>query len=221
MPWFQRAWLALLDRWKESERRAYNRRRLRRLKNRDFTIIASNCNGSFLYYDLGLQYRTPTVNLAIDMDDFVRMAENLRQYMEEELVEVKGESGCPVGLLGDVRIRFVHYATFEEGRMKWEERKKRINWDNLFIVGTEKDGCGYETLQRFDRLPYEHKVIFTHLEYPEFASARYIEGFEKEREMGVLTNYKKGFFRRRYLEDFDYVNFLNAVSAEKSGEGKT
>ena len=172
MKWIKKKYLLVLECLKAAERKLYNTKRRKRLKNRDFTIIASNCNGSFMYYDLGLQYRTPTVNLAIDMDDFVRMAENLKQYMEEELVEVKGESECPVGLLGDVRIRFVHYDSFEEGRKKWEERKKRINWDNLFIVGTEKDGCSYETLQRFDQLPYEYKVVFTRLEYPEFVSAQ-------------------------------------------------
>ena len=27
--------------------------------------------------------------------------------------------------------------------------------------------------------------------------------------MGVLTNYKDMFLKRRYLDDFDYVSFLN------------
>ena len=116
------------ERVKWAEQRLYNIRRKKRLKNRD----------------MGLRYLTPTVNLAIGMDDFVKMAENLKQYMEQEIVEVKGENGCPVGLLGDIRINFVHYDTFEEGRKKWEERKKRIHWENLFIIGTEKDGCSYE-----------------------------------------------------------------------------
>ncbi len=147
------------ERVKWAERRLYNIRRKKRLKNRDFTIIASNCNGSFMYHDMGLRYLTPTVNLAIGMDDFVKMAENLKQYMEQEIVEVKGENGCPVGLLGDIRINFVHYDTFEEGRKKWEE-------------------------------------------------------------LGVLTFYKKGFRRRRYLDDFDYVQFLNRPVEKKSGGEK-
>lgn len=216
----QKACQPVLEKGKWAERQLYNRRRKKRLKNKDFTIIASNCNGSFMYYDMGLRYLTPTVNLAIGMDDFVKMAADLKQYMEKDIVEVKGESGCPVGLLGDIRINFVHYDTFEEGVKKWEERKKRINWDNLFIVGTEKDGCSYETLQRFDRLPYENKVIFTHVEYPEFSSACYFSGFEEKGELGVLTFYKKGFWKRRYLDDFDYVSFLNRPLERKSGGEK-
>ncbi len=36
-----------------------------------------------------------------------------------------------------------------------------------------------------------------------------MKGFETKEELGVLTNYKDGFWRRRYLDDFDYVTFLN------------
>lgn len=210
----------ILEHVKRTERQWYNTRRRKRLKNKDFTIIASNCNGTLMYHDLGLRYLTPTVNLAIGMDDFVKMAEKLEHYMEQEIVEVKGEEGCPVGLLGDIRINFVHYDTFEEGVKKWEERKKRIHWENLFLIGTEKDGCSYETLQRFDRLPYENKVIFTHVEYPEFSSACYVRGFEEKGELGVLTFYKKRFWRRRYLDDFDYVSFLNRPLEKESGGEK-
>ena len=79
----------------------YKRRKKARLKNRDFTIIASNCNGSFMYYDMELPYLTPTVNLAMEMEDFVTMVENLPWYMEQEFREIMGEEGsCPMGLLG-------------------------------------------------------------------------------------------------------------------------
>lgn len=143
------------------------------------------------------------------MEDFVKMLENLEWYMEQEVVPLKGDFSCPAGLLGDVQINFIHYETFDQGVSKWEERKKRIRWDNLFIVGSEKEGCTYEVVKRFDRLPYRNKVIFTHREYPEFPSAYYIKGFEEKGEMGTTTNFKDRFWRRRYLDDFDYVSFLN------------
>ena len=52
-------------------------------------------------------------------------------------------------------------------------------------------------------------MIFTHVEYPEFSSAYYIRGFEEKEELGVLISYKNQFRKRRYLDDFDYVDFLN------------
>ena len=36
-----------------------------------------------------------------------------------------------------------------------------------------------------------------------------MKGFENEKEVGVLSDPKPGFFKRRYLDDFDYVRFLN------------
>ncbi len=202
---------------RERERRFYNSRRRSRLKNTDFTIIASNCSGTIMYYDLGEPFLSPTINLTVEMNDFVKMVENLEWYMEQEIVEEKEEECCPAGVLGDVRIRFVHYATFAEGSRKWSERKKRIRWDNLFIVGVERDGCTYETIRRFDQLPYKNKVIFTHAEYPEISSAVYIKGFEGEKELGTITNYKKQFWKRRYLDDFDYVHFLNGMGTVREG----
>lgn len=196
---------------KDQEQILYKKRKRKRLDNLNFSIIASNCVGTIIYHDLDLPFLSPTINLTIEMDDFIRFAENLKWYMEQEIVEIKGEKGCPAGMLGDVKINFVHYDTFEEGVRKWEERKERINWDNLLLIGSERDGCSYETLERFDRLPYENKVILTRVRYPEISSAYCIEGFEEKQELGMVLNYKKQFFRRRYLDDFDYVAFINSA----------
>lgn len=198
----------IFDREKEWKR--YKMKKYKRLKNKNFSIISSNCCGMFMYYDMGLPYLSPTINLSIEMNDFVKMVENLRWYMEQELIELKDEtSEYPVGMLGDITIYFVHYQTFAEGAEKWEERKKRINWNNLFVVGSERDGCTYETIKHFDKLPYKNKVIFTHINYPEFKSAYYIKGFEEKSELGFITFYKKQTLKRRYLDDFNYVGFLN------------
>lgn len=187
----------------------YRIRQRRRLKNFEFSIITPNCTGGFIYRDLCLPYLSPTVNLTIRMNDFVRLAENFKWYMEKEIVELKEDYGYPAGMLGDIRINFVHYENFEKAIRKWNERKKRIKWDNLFFIGIER-GCAYETLQRFDRLPYRNKVVLTHLEYPEIKSSYYIKGFEGDSEIGNLLKFKNQSIKRRYLDDFDYVSFLNS-----------
>lgn len=201
--------MLLRDKIRDLEWAAYKQKRKRKLKNNDFSIISSNCIGMFMYKDMGLKYLSPTINLSIRMNDFVKMAENLRWYMEQKVTRAETKEDYPVGYLGDVKIHFIHYTTFEEAVWKWEERKKRINWDNLFIAGAERDGCTYGTIRRFQQLPYKNKVIFTHVRYPEFPSAYYIKGFEEEKEVGVITFFKEQFLKRRYLDDFDYVKFLN------------
>lgn len=196
---------------KEREWRAYRWRKRRRLKNSDFSILSTNCIGGVIYHDLGLEFLTPTVNLGFSLQDFIKLAENSRQYMEQPLVEVKNTGGCPAALLGDIRVNFAHYASFEEGEAKWEERKRKINWDRLVLMATDRGACDYEALGRFDGLLCPYKVIFTRKPYPEFSSARFIRGFEDREEVGILTDFKPGLLMRRYLDDFDYVDFLNGV----------
>lgn len=197
--------------FREWEWEKYKKWRCRRLKNRDFTIISSTCVGTLIYYDLNMKFLSPTINLTIGMNDFIRFAKNLKWYIDLELLESKGEKQYlyPIGMLDDIKVCFVHYKNFEEAKQKWEERKKRINWDNLFFIGTEKGNCTYETIWNFDRLPYKNKVIFTHAEYPEITSAYYIKGFEEKRELGTITNFEDKFLKRRYMDDFDYISFLN------------
>lgn len=192
------------------EWRLYKECKRLRLRNRQPSMIASNCIGTFIYYDMKLQFRSPTINLSFDMNDYVRFLENLRWYLEQPLLPWEDERfDYPCGMLGDIQVRINHYKTFEEAAAKWEERKKRIDWDNLFVIGIDGDGCTYESMLRFDALPYANKVIFTHKPYPEIASAHYLPGFEDQGGIRVATDMKKQFFCRRYIDQFDYVSFLN------------
>ena len=192
------------------EWRLYKELKKRRLKNINPTIFSSNCNGEFIYHDMKLKFLSPTINLSFNMNDYVKMLENLEWYMKQPITKYDDPRfEYPTGMLGDIEIRFNHYDTFEEAVKKWEERKQRINWDNLFILGIDGDECTYESIQRFDSLPYKNKVIFTHKPYPEIKSSYYIKGFEDKESVGVLLYFKKKFWIRRYLDDFDYVSFLN------------
>lgn len=67
----------------------------------------------------------------------------------------------PIGKLDDVTVYGQHYNDFNELKAKWNERKERINWNNIFIFMIERDGCTYQDLLEFDKLPYKNKVVFT------------------------------------------------------------
>ena len=55
------------------EWRLYKEHKRRKLENLTPTIISSNCNGEFWYYDMKLPFLSPTINLSFDMNDYVRM----------------------------------------------------------------------------------------------------------------------------------------------------
>lgn len=195
---------------KRIEWRLYKEIKRKRLKNLNPTIISSNCNGGIIYHDLKLPFNSPTINLSMDTDDFIKLVSNLKYYLEQEIVEVEDKNyDFPCGMLEDIKIRFNHYNTFEEAVNKWNERKNRINWDNIYVMGIDGDNATYESLKKFDELPYENKVIFTYKRYPEIKSSYYIKGFQDKGEVGVLIHFREKFWIRRYLDDFDYVSFFN------------
>ena len=160
-----------------------------------------------------IKYQSPTINLSFDMNDYVRCLENLKWYLQQPVVPYEDDRfDYPCGMIGDVEIRFNHYKTIEEAISKWERRKQRIDWDNLFIMAIDGDNCTYDTIRRFDSLHFKNKVIFTHKPYPEFKSAYYLRGFEDLKEVYRPTDFKNQFFIRRYMDQFDYISFLNGES---------
>ena len=192
---------------------------IKRLMNLKPTIISSNCNGVFILHDLHLKFLTPTINLFIYPKDYLKLVTDLDKYLssDAELVQIESYANLdyPVGRLIDIEIHFMHYSTFEDAKTKWRERCQRIQWDNIFLMMTDRDGCTYEDMLSFDKLPNK-KVIFTHKEYPEIESSFYIKGFENNDSIGILSE-KKNIWGKRYLDDFDYVSFLNTKEVESLG----
>lgn len=179
------------------------------LSNHTFSIIASSCNGGVITSELGEQFRTPTINLWFTAHDFIKLCENLKYYMSLEVEEVENNfCSYPVGRIDDIMIYFMHYHTFDEAKDKWNQRKARINYDDLCFMMAQRDGCGDELVERFENLPYSKKVIFTANEYPQFKSSVFVEKYAVNGEVEVLTDFV-GMTKRKYDDYFDYVKWLN------------
>jgi len=193
-----------------AEHKLYVTAKRLRLKNKIMTVFSSNCNGAYMLHDLGCPFNSPTVNLYFLPDHFLKFVSDPQKYLSAEMKEIH-LSGVdyPVGQIEDIRLYLMHYDSFAEAKAAWERRARRVDLNNVFLVMTDKNNCTYEQIKQFDELPYEHKVIFTHKEYPEFSSAYYIPGFENEGEVGILSDWKPQLLRRRWLDDFDYVSFFN------------
>ena len=113
-------------------------------------------------------------------EDYIKFVYNLKHYLSIEpqfvtykesryrnILEARGGSNikCPVGIIDDIEIIFLHYKTFEEAREKWARRKARINWDNIFFKMSEQNECALQHLLAFDNLPTNKKFVFTHKDY--------------------------------------------------------
>ncbi|PVX33015.1 uncharacterized protein (DUF1919 family) [Pasteurella langaaensis DSM 22999] len=192
-------------------RKCINQKLRARLKNHQMSVISSNCNGALMLHDLGEQFRSPFVNLYLAPADFIKYLQNPTFYHTQILQFEQTEQPYPVATLADIRLHFMHYHSEQDAREKWQQRSARINWDNLFIIMTDRDGFTEADLQAFDALPYTHKVVFVHKPYPEIKSAVYIRGFEQQSQVGALYEYS-GWLGKKYYDQFDYVSWFNQKS---------
>lgn len=181
-----------------------------RLENKTPSIISINCNGCTIAHDLGLRFNTQFVNLWLYPKDFIKYISNLDYYNSLPITFVESkEYDYPVGKVGDIYVYFMHYATNEEAEKKWEERKKRTDKENLFVMMTDQEGCTEEDMEAFDVLPYKNKIIFTHIPMPQIKSSFYIKGFENDKSVGKLNGYIDDKSVYKWYDQFDYVEWFN------------
>lgn len=87
-------------------------------------------------------------------------------------------------------------------------RKARIDWNNLFVLMTGRDGCTEEILKEFDALPYPNKAVFTHIPMPHIKSAVYLPGFEKKGAVGNGDVFVNNYSGKKHFDYFDYVKWF-------------
>lgn len=173
------------------------------------TIFSCNCTGGVMYHDLGMKFLSPTVNLYMPCEDFIKFCENFEYYFSLEMKPYVGmiERNYPICTLGDLTLFMVHYKSFEEAKNKWDERKERVKRDNIRIIATDRDGCTDELKDRFQSLPYK-KVMFTYLPDEKHKDCFYIRGYETEGQVGTIVEHEGKISGRRYFDQFDWVVFL-------------
>lgn len=197
----------------QARRDAINEKERARLKNKDFCLISSNCNGGMISHDLGRPFRTQFVNLWMMPKDFLRYLGDLERYNAVDEIRFLPEEsehwGFPVGMIEDLCVYFTHYHSEEEAVQKWNERKKRMDPDNLFIIMSEQNGCTKEDLLAFNALPFKNKVAFTHKPYDDVQCAFYIPGFEDKGELGNALAFKSPFSAERWYDVFPFVDWFN------------
>lgn len=198
-----------------------------KLHKENFTIISNTCIGGVICHDLGLQFRSPTINIYIRPTDFVKFCENLHEYLDMPLRELPYDAriGYPVAALGDILLYCKHYHSFEETSAAWEKRKKRIQWEQMYFIMTDRDfvppvsvnpvikACDEETIRRFDALPFTNKVCM--VQSPElvrkYSSCRQVTKGCQGTCVGIITDIIGITGKRmyQYVRDFDYIDFLN------------
>lgn len=176
------------------------------LIRKDVSIISQNCIGGVFSHDMGLEFRSPTVNLFISAAEFMKFVMNLEYYLSLEPEFVSFE-GYPVGKLGDIELHFVHFNSFRQARQTWIRRARRVDLSKIVVLSTDRDGFNGEIFEKWKALPYP-KVLFTACrQYADHPDSVYYPEFRKN---GCILNLipQRKFYKGNKL--------LDTVNGEKS-----
>jgi uncharacterized protein (DUF1919 family) len=134
------------------------------LKKNVPTIFCMNCWGAATYHQLGLEFVSPFITTSVSDNDFLQFLHRPKWYMEQSLEFSRMDYNTdidiefPICMWEGIELWFSHHTSYELAVADWEKRKKRINWNNIFIaMYTENPRIAEE----FDKLDYEKKVCFT------------------------------------------------------------
>ena len=143
------------------------------LKNKNFTIISNNCWGGYIYDIFGLKYLSPTIGLYFMSNEYIKFISNLKYYLsfDAEVLELKDSkykeyfisksmNNVMLGKVNDVEFVFVHYKSAEDGVIKWNKRRHRINFDNILIKYNDQNMFTFQDLENFKKVEFR-KIFFT------------------------------------------------------------
>lgn len=185
------------------------------LTNTTPTFLCPNCIGGILFHDLGLQFRSPTVNLMMFQTDFVKFVLNMDDYLAQELSFFKHpEYDFPCAQLGDITLHFTHYHTEEEAAKKWAERSARIDRDNLFVFLEERDGLTREEMLQLGSVHARGLVVFTANPYSDIPYTVQIPKYASDGEVGDILAKSYWDDSREYERYFDFVKWFNESGTE-------
>lgn len=194
-----------------------------KLKTNDLTLISRDCIGGVLYHQLGLEFKSPTINLFLSLDDFNWFCLHLKKYLKSDISEYKNSGvNYPVGIikpkcifrkLKPIKIGFMHYDSFDTAKDKWKSRKERINYKNILVINS----CCYETeirdlnkdiINKWDKIKYP-KVILTNEKHGFSDEVVIKKPAECQEFAWLLYSPDKNDDSKRVFNDFDFVNFIN------------
>lgn len=210
-------YLNLLNRIRTSNERIFQRKLRNSLTNKDITIVCNNCIGRVIYHNLGLRFLSPTINLSIQGEEYLEFVKNFKYYISCDIVESETEEKYPVGIIKPenekyipIHLHFQHYKSFEQAKYKWNERKTRINWDNILFIWEFYD-LSYENslIYEFDKFPV-NKMIITHRFFDNLDNQYQVSCYIDDKPVSKILSYN-GLTGKRFLDEIDYVTVMNNI----------
>lgn len=139
------------------------------------TIISNDCVAGHIYHFMNMIMLSPTINIGIDPDDFLKLCKEPEKYFAIEVEElfynvcplgkepVEGRMRLPAMKIDDITVTFAHTnGKTRELVERWNIMRKKINWENIIYVFRISDGhvpVSKDFMQSFLKLEGKHLII--------------------------------------------------------------
>lgn len=203
-----------------------------RLKNQKITIISQNCIGGVIYHSCGLEFFSPTINLFIEDENFVKFVENLEYYLSLQPVAltecyvdpIDSTIKYPKIKIGDIEICCLHSKSCADAIKDWERRRKKVYLDNVFVIGNSWNMHGNrELVERLCNNDIYPTVCFATREFQGITNCVVLqEDFWKVDSRGIIrpniTDKIPDSDRYYYELYFDFIAWFNNHSVKRKSK---
>ena len=130
----------------------------------NLTIISNTCIGGRLYHDYHQKFLSPTIDFYMEPASFVKFCCDLEYYLNCEIkplpdYKIDYLSNFLFCDIGGLIAAFGHTNdSYDKIIGKWNERKKRVNYDNIVVIATDRNvlkepftKCSEQTVKEFGK----------------------------------------------------------------------
>ena len=161
------------------------------LREQGVTFVSDNCWGGLAYNTMGMEMRSPFINMLIRWEYFSRLLSDLPGHLSQPLVPLRlrkhpmGGAVYPIVALGDVEIHFNHVHTpaeLEIAAQQWYRRTARMDPHRVMV----------ETSFASPEIWEERKEFFLSLPYGKIGFAPFLADDENVVYLPCADAFKDG-----------------------------
>lgn len=181
------------------------------------SLFCNNCTGAMMLHDLGLEFRSPFVNLWIEPDDFIALCERPLELLRDGVLEpYDSPYPYPAGQIEGHPIYFQHYDSFDQAATIWHRRITRVDWYDFWVLLVNRDTTSPELARRFNALPNEHKLVLEPLGSSAVSDVLSLpRATKRDGSLEIVTDYS-GLLGARYYDEFDFSHWFTTGLARRA-----
>ena len=178
--------------------------------------------GGVIYSQLGMEFLSPTINMFIEDENFIKLAYEPEKYFSIVPTAVTDKYVDPIDpsvsypkiRIDDIEICCLHYKDCADAISAWDRRRKRVNLDNVFVIGNSWNmHSDLQLVEKIADAPHR-TIVFSTVDVPRDNVILLKDDFWHLDQRGIvrpnITDDIPGSPIKYFEKYFDYVEWFNS-----------